>query len=71
MAAGGTSESVQDALEAATMKVSQSHLLLSGIVEAGLHPHLQESAHASLEMLADAVTDLRDIAASLKAGATE
>ena len=56
---------VEDALAAATMKVSQSHLLLSGIVDSAVLPEVRTSARACLETLAGAVTDLREIAVSL------
>lgn len=58
---------VDDALADATMKVSQSHTLLSGIVESAVHPAVQASARECLEMLDEAVTDLRDVASSIRA----
>ncbi len=59
--------SVEDALATATMKVSQSHLLLTGIVESAVHPEMRSSAQACLETLGEAVSELRDVAVSLRA----
>ncbi len=53
------------------MKVSQSHLLLSGIIDSAVYPPVRASAEECLEMLGDAVTDLRDVAVSLKARGPE
>jgi hypothetical protein len=62
---------IEDALAIATMKVSQSHFLLSGIVESAVLPDVQASARACLETLERAVTDLREVAVSLRASPRE
>ena len=58
---------IEDALATATMKVSQAHMLMSGVVESAVHPDVQASARTCLVMLEDAVTDLREVALSLRA----
>lgn len=58
---------IDDALATATMKVSQSHMLLSGIMESELPPDVQVLARTHLETLESALTDLRDVAVSLGA----
>lgn len=73
MTAMDATESVQEMLSDVTNKVSKSHWLLSGIVEAAVHPTVRSSAQESLDVVADSVTELRELAAvigrKLRAGA--
>jgi len=57
---------IEEALATATMKVSEAHMLLSGIVESAVHPGVQASAKACLETLDSGVTDLREVAVRLQ-----
>jgi signal transduction histidine kinase len=60
---------IEDQLAAAVMKVSKAHLLLSGVVEQAVRPSVKEHATTSLELLEEAVRELRDVAVSLRCGA--
>lgn len=57
-----TSKSAENGLRSATMKVSQAHMVLTGIVESAVHPDVQASARRCLATLEEAVTDLREVA---------
>lgn len=52
-----------DLLSDATVRVARSHWLLSGIVEASIHPTIRSDANEALDMLADAIDDLRRLVA--------
>lgn len=55
-----------DQLAAATMKVSEAHMLLSGVVDQAVHPSVKDFTSTSIELLEEAMRELRDIALSLR-----
>ena len=57
---------LENQLAAATMKVSEAHMLLSGVVDQAVRPSMREFATTSIELLEEAMRELRDIALSLR-----
>jgi hypothetical protein len=66
MAVENASPSVREMLSDATTKISQSHWLLSGIVDAAVHPKVRPDAQESLDAVADAIVGLREVAVALQ-----
>ena len=71
MVVGEAETSVQDRLARVLVKVSRSHWLLSGIVAAAVHPDVRSNAEESLEVLAEAISELRELAVDLQTSAAE
>jgi hypothetical protein len=57
---------IEDQLAAATMKVSEAQMVLFGVVAQEVRPSVKEFATTSLDLLEDAVRELRAVAVSLR-----
>ena len=65
MAADQVSLSLEEMLVRATMSVSRSHLLLTGVVDNAKLPDVRAMGRESLATLEDAIRDLRAVGVSL------